>query len=131
MSDRLKLTEEDIERVLQEVQDAPPTPAVIQIRVEDVPPAPPGAEAPQRHASPVLKVTEADLSPIPPQAAGEPNLTELETLMFGLVNSARQAHLPRWLGSPNFRPSAAGVRLPRGRTGRTQTNLVKSCATLQ
>lgn len=103
MSDRLKLTEEDIERVLQEVRDAPPTPAVIQIRVEDVPLAPPGAEASQRHPSPVLKVTEADLSPIPPQAAVEPNLTELETLMFGLVNSARQAHLPRWLGSPNLR----------------------------
>ena len=103
MSDRLKLTEEDIERVLQEVQDVPPTPAVIQISIEDMPPKPPEAEAPHRHTSPVLKVTEADLSPTPPQLVAEQNLTELETLMFGLVNSARQAHLPRWMGSPNLR----------------------------
>jgi uncharacterized protein YkwD len=103
MSDRLKLTEEDIERVLQEVQEVPPTPAVIQISTEDMPQVPPETAAPHRHTSPVLKVTEADLTPVPAQPYGEPNLTELETLMFGLVNSARQAHLPRWLGSPNLR----------------------------
>jgi uncharacterized protein YkwD len=100
MSDRLKLTEEDIERVLQKVQEVPPTPAIIQISVEDMPPEPPAG---QQRSSPVLRVTEADLSPVPPQVVGEPNLTELETLMFGLVNSARQSHLPRWLGGPNLR----------------------------
>lgn len=103
MSDRLKLTEEDIERVLQEVQEMPPTPAVIQISMEDVPSAPPEPAARQRHQSSVLKVTEADLTPVPAQPDSEPNLIELETLMFGLVNSARQAHLPSWLGSPNLR----------------------------
>jgi uncharacterized protein YkwD len=103
MSDRLKLTEEDIERVLQEVQEVPPTPAVIRISIDDVPPTPPEAAVRQMHQSSVLKVTEADLTPVPPQPYGEPNLTELETLMFGLVNSARQAHLPNWLGSPNLR----------------------------
>jgi uncharacterized protein YkwD len=103
MSDRLKLTEEDIERVLQEVQEAPPTPAVIQISTDDMPPMSPETAAPHRHTATVLKVTEADLIPVPAQPYGEPNLTELETLMFGLVNSARQAHLPRWLGSPNLR----------------------------
>ena len=100
MSDRLKLTEEDIERVLQEVREVPPTPAIIQISVEDMPPEPPAG---QQRSSSVLRVTEADLSPVPPQPVGEPNLTELETLMFGLVNSARQTHLPRWLGGPNLR----------------------------
>ena len=100
MSDRLKLTEEDIERVLQEVQEVPPTPAIIQISVEDMPPELPAG---QQRSSSVLRVTEADLSPVPPQPFGEPNLTELETLMFGLVNSARQTHLPRWLGGPNLR----------------------------
>ncbi len=103
MSDRLKLTEEDIERVLHEVQEVPPTPAVIQISVEDMPPAPRKERLLYRQPSSVLRVTEADLTPVPPQPYGEPNLTELETLMFGLVNSARQAHLPRWLGSPNLR----------------------------
>jgi uncharacterized protein YkwD len=103
MSDWLKLTEEDVERVLQEVQEAPPTPAVIQISTEELPPMAPEEAAPHWHTSPVLKVTESDLTPVPAQPYGEPNLTELETLMFGLVNSARQANLPRWLGSPNLR----------------------------
>jgi uncharacterized protein YkwD len=103
MSDRLKLTEEEIERVLQEVQEVPPTPAVIRIRVEDMPSTSPGTTTPHRHTAPVLRVTEADLTPVSPQPYGDPNLVELETLMFGLVNSARQAHLPRWLGSPNLR----------------------------
>jgi len=111
MSDRLKLTEEDIERVLQEVQDVPPTPAVIQIGVEDMPSA---EVAPHRHTSSVLKVTEADLTPVSPQPYGEPNLIELETLMFGLVNSARQAHLPRWLGSPNLRWHDGLAAIARG-----------------
>ncbi len=103
MSDRLKLTEEDIERVLREVQEVPPTPAVIQISIEDMPPTMPEPAAPHGQSSSVLKVTEADLTPVPAQPFGDPNLTELETLMFGLVNSARQAQLPRWLGSPNLR----------------------------
>jgi uncharacterized protein YkwD len=103
MSDRLKLTEEDIERFLQEVQETPPTPAVIQISSADVPPAAPEAARRSWPQSPLLRVTEADLAPVPPQPQGVPNLTELETLMFGLVNSARQAHLPSWLGSPNLR----------------------------
>jgi len=100
MSDRLKLTEEDIERVLQEVREVPPTPAVIKLSVEDMPVE---LTPEQRRSSSVLRVTEADLSPVPPQPASEPNLMELETLMFGLVNSARQTHLPRWLGGPNLR----------------------------
>lgn len=103
MSDRLKLTEEDIDRVLREAQAVPPTPAVIQITSEDMPPAPQERATANRRPSAVLRVTEADLTPVPPQPYGEPNLTELETLMFGLVNSARQAQLPRWLGSPNLR----------------------------
>jgi uncharacterized protein YkwD len=103
MSDRLKLTEEDIERVLQEVQEAPPTPEVIQISLEDVSPASPEPTARQLQQSAMLTVTEADLVPIPPQPDSEPNLNELETLMFGLLNSARQAHLPNWLGNPNLR----------------------------
>ena len=111
MSDRLKLTEEEIDRVLQQVQKVPPTPAVLSISVEEV-----VDEMPlegQRTSS-VLKVTEADLLPARPQSAADLNLTELETLMFGLVNSARQAHLPRWLGGPNLRWHEKLAQVARG-----------------
>jgi uncharacterized protein YkwD len=111
MSDRLKLTKEEIEHVLQQVQEVPPTPAVISVRLEDVP-----AEIAQNRqsSSPLLKITPEDLSPAGPQAASDLNLTELETLMFGLVNSARQAHLPRWLGGPNLRWHDALAQVARG-----------------
>jgi len=100
MSERLQLTEEDIDRVLKQVQEIPPTPEIIRINREDVPREPPAVQQSRSH---ILKVTEADLAPARPQSATDPNLTELETLMFGLVNSARQANLPRWLGGPNLR----------------------------
>jgi uncharacterized protein YkwD len=51
----------------------------------------------------LIRITEEDLKVTPPLQRNSPNLVELETLMFGLVNSARQAHLPKWLGSPNLR----------------------------
>ncbi|MDX1412946.1 MAG: CAP domain-containing protein [Candidatus Promineifilaceae bacterium] len=111
MSDRLKLTEEDIDRVLQQVQQAPPTPAVIRISKNDVPRESAVSQTP---ASSILKVTQDDLLPAQPQAANDLNLTELETLMFGLVNSARQAHLPRWLGGPNLRWHERLAEVARG-----------------
>jgi uncharacterized protein YkwD len=99
MSERLKLTEADIEQVLAQVRETPPTPAVISIGLEDIPAgAPPPAPSGHR-----LRITADDLGAVPPQRTNTPNLVELETLMFGLVNSARQQHLPRWLGSPNLR----------------------------
>jgi len=111
MSDWLKLTEEEIDRVLQQVQEVPPTPVVIRISAEDVP-----GEAPvaRQRASSVLTVTQEDLSPAQPQSATDLNLTELETLMFGLVNSARQTHLPRWLGGPNLRWHDGLAQVARG-----------------
>jgi uncharacterized protein YkwD len=101
MSERLKLTEEDIEQVLSQIRTAPPTPAVIRIGQEELQ----GVEgdAPVVPVDRQLRITADDLSVVPPQRVNTPNLIELETLMFGLVNSARQQHLPRWLGSPNLR----------------------------
>jgi uncharacterized protein YkwD len=97
MNERLKLTEEEIEHVLAQVRDNPPAPAVIRIGSSDVlPPAP-------RVSASLIRITEEDLKVTPPLQRNSPNLVELETLMFGLVNSARQAHLPKWLGSPNLR----------------------------
>lgn len=111
MSDRLKLTAEEIDRVLQQVQQKPPTPEVLSISLEDVP----GEVLPSRsEPARLLKVTEADLSPTGPQPATDLNLTELETLMFGLINSARQAHLPRWLGGPNLRWHDGLAQVARG-----------------
>lgn len=97
MSERLKLTEEEIEQVLAQVRDDPPAPAVMRIGSTDVLPP-----APRVSASPI-RITEDDLKVTPPLSHNSPNLVELETLMFGLVNSARQAHLPKWMGSPNLR----------------------------
>ena len=97
MNERLKLTAEDIEHVLDQVRDNPPAPAVIKIGSDDVSPSAP------RVSSSLIRITEDDLKATPPQPFNAPNLVELETLMFGLVNSARQAHLPKWLGGPNVR----------------------------
>jgi uncharacterized protein YkwD len=108
MSEPLKLTEEDIERVLDQVRDDPPAPAVISIGLDEV-----ASRAPQVSA-PLIRITEDDLTATPPQTATTPNLIELETLMFGLVNSARQAHLPRWLGGPNLRWSDELAAVARG-----------------
>lgn len=111
MSDRLKLTEEEIDRVLEQVQETPPTPAVLRLSLDEV--ADDIPSPPPRHSS-VLKVTENDLLPVGPQSATDLNLTELETLMFGLVNSARQAYLPRWLGGPNLRWHDGLAQVARG-----------------
>jgi uncharacterized protein YkwD len=108
MDKRLKLTEEEIERVLAQLRDDPPAPAVIALGLDEVPtPAP-------RVSSALIRITEEDLTAVPPQHFNAPNLIELETLMFGLVNSARQAHLPRWLGGPNLRWHEGLAAVARG-----------------
>ncbi len=111
MSDRLKLTEEEIDRVLEQVQETPPTPEVLSISLDELAEE---VQPPSPRTSAILKVTESDLSPVGPQSATDLNLTELETLMFGLVNSARQTHLPRWLGGPNLRWHDGLAQVARG-----------------
>lgn len=108
MNKRLKLTEEDIERVLEQVRDEPPAPAIISIGPDDISPSVP------RVSSPLIRITEDDLTAAPPQHFNTMNLVELETLMFGLVNSARQAHLPNWLGGPNLRWHDGLAEVARG-----------------
>lgn len=100
MNEPLKLTKEEIAAAEQAARSAPQTPAVLAIRSEDLPPA---HQPPPRRSGHVLHISTEDLTAVPPQATADPNLTELETLMFGLLNSARQQHLPRWLGNPNLR----------------------------
>ncbi len=111
MSERLKLTEEDIEQVLAQAREAPPTPAVIRIGHED---ALPETSVSGVHTEHGLRITADDLIAVPPQRSNLPNLLELETLMFGLVNSARQQNLPRWLGNPNLRWDEELAAVARG-----------------
>lgn len=108
MDERLKLTEEDIAQVLDQVRENPPAPAVIRIGAGDALGPPP------RVTASLIRITEEDLSATPPQQHNTPNLEELETLMFGLVNSARQAHLPKWLGGPNLRWHEGLASVARG-----------------
>lgn len=100
MSERLKLTSDEIERLLDELGTEPPTPEVITVRPDEI------SDQPSRRSENsrgILRVTDADLERVQPLAQSTPDLALLETLMFGLVNSARQEHLPRWLGNANLR----------------------------
>jgi uncharacterized protein YkwD len=96
MNKRLKLTEAEIEQIIDEIRNDPPAPMVISIGDLEAPPGSP------RVSAPLIRITEDDLAATPPQYGNAPNLVELETLMFGLINSARQAHLPRWMGGANL-----------------------------
>jgi len=108
MNERLTLTEEEIEQLIGQVRENPPMPAVMRIGSIDAPSA-----APPVSAS-LIRITADDLKATPPQRYNAPNLVELETLMFGLLNSARQAHLPKWLGSPNLRWHEGLASVARG-----------------
>jgi uncharacterized protein YkwD len=96
MEDWLQLTEEDIARAQQLARKQPPTPDVIKITQDDI--------ARDRAASPssppaVISITYEDLTPTRPQTTTTAELEALETLMFNLVNSARQTHLPGIVGT--------------------------------
>ena len=108
MNERLKLTEEDIEQLLDQVRKNPPVPDVMRIGSTDM-----ASPAPRVSGS-LIRITEEDMKASPPQHYNAPNLVELETLMFGLVNSARQAHLPKWLGGPNLRWHEGLASVARG-----------------
>jgi uncharacterized protein YkwD len=82
---------------------------VITIGASDVGPAPAS-----RTSRTPLRITEEDLRPVPPLSTNSANMTELETLMFGLVNSAREASLPRWLGQPSLRWHEGLAAVARG-----------------
>lgn len=87
--DRLRVTAEDIE--LQ--NGAVTAPPVLSIRSEEVPDAPPGSTVATRH---LLLITPEDIAAFEP--ADEEVVAVLEQLVFALVNEARLANLPRWMG---------------------------------
>lgn len=89
MTEWLKLTKADIEAVQRRMQAAPATPAVLTITAEDV---------------------AATAVPPPP---APPNLDQLAQIMFGLVNAARESHLPGWLHTTTLRWHAAAAATAR------------------
>lgn len=86
--DHLRVTAEDIESQGHRVT----TPPVLTIRPEDVPDAPPTVS----RSGHTLLITPQDVAAFEP--AGEEVVSALEQKVFVLVNEARLAHIPRWVG---------------------------------
>jgi hypothetical protein len=93
MDDWTQLTEEDLARARRMAQAAEHTAEALVIRSEDIP-----AENVVRVGRP-LTITLDDLRPVPPQHENSPDLLEMEWLMYNLINQARAAALPGWLGT--------------------------------
>jgi uncharacterized protein YkwD len=87
-ADRLRLTVEDIEAL----GEGATTPPVLTIRPDDVPEVAPPT-VPRRH---LLQITPEDVAAFEP--AGEEIVGPLEQAAFRLVNEARQAQIPKWMG---------------------------------
>ncbi len=107
--DWLTITAEEIEEAQQLARSGPVLAEPLIINAADLPEPPPSA--PQTSAGQVLRITDADLTAVPPQPTTSANLSQLEQLMFGLINQARAANLPGWLKTANLRwhPGLAAV----------------------
>lgn len=93
--DWLQLTEEDIDRAQRLSRSGPLTPDVITISVDDIPADETDAES----NGAIISITAEDLAPSMPKSNTTEELGRLEMYMFGLVNRARELHMPRWLGT--------------------------------
>lgn len=93
----LQLTEEDIERAtrLQRATPSEGDAGVITITSEDVAPAEDDAIT----TGTPIAITVDDLRPAPSQSQATPSIARLEQLMFHLVNTTRQHHLPGFVGT--------------------------------
>jgi uncharacterized protein YkwD len=113
--DWLQLTEEDIARAHRLTRASPPMPEVITITLDDItadpPPAPPPTPS---QTGAILTITRDDLQPTPPQGQATPSLADLEKLMFDLVNMARFAHLPGWVGTARLQWHEGLAAVARG-----------------
>jgi uncharacterized protein YkwD len=103
--DWLELTPEDIERAEQllraeqQTRAQPIMPEIITINPSDIPPDRP---APATSAT-IITVTHDDLAPVGAQRDTSVDLQALEEGLYQLVNNARSAHLPRWIGTGNLK----------------------------
>ncbi len=93
--DWLQLTDEDIDRARMLTRQQAPTPDVITITSEDIP----ADEAPAVRPGAVIAITDDDLAPEAAKPSTSDDLRQLEVYMYDLLNSARNVHLPRWLGT--------------------------------
>lgn len=98
MEDWVQLTEEDIERAQKLTRAEPPTPDVITITQDDLATERTVAAAGEG----VLVITTDDLRPAGAQPTAAADIQPLEQLMYELINSTRQQHLPRWVGTAHL-----------------------------
>lgn len=116
MEDWLQLTEEDLERATSLVRTRPQTPGVLSIKdklvitVDDIPSAP----APPRAPGATLTITLDDLKALEPDFRPDERVASLEQMMFALVNEARLAALPGWLGTTKLRWHEGLAAVARG-----------------
>ncbi len=110
--ERLTITEDEIEAAQKLVRTGPVLAKPLIIKPTDLPSAiPPNA---QTSAGQVLRITEADLTAVPPQPATTVTLAQLEQLMFGLINQARSSHLPNWLKTATLQWHTGLAAVARG-----------------
>ena len=118
MDDWLQLTEEDIARAHRLTRASPPMPGVLTITLDDIPAEPAATPPPSPAAAPlttgVITITRDDLRPTQPQLQATPSLADLEKLMFELVNQARFAHLPGWVGTARLQWHEGLAAVARG-----------------
>lgn len=101
MPESLKVTHQDVDAC---ETASPATPPVLAVHVSDL------AEQPQtRLIGTTIQLTPEDVAAFEP--AGDEVVSELEQLMFRLVNRARRENLPRWFGrqSLHWHPGAAAA----------------------
>ena len=108
--DWLQLTDDDIDRAQRLIPARSPMPEVITIRPSDIP----AEEPPQPTGSAVISVTMEDLAPTEPQLTTTADLSELERLMYELVNNARADHLPAWVGTSELKWHGGLAAVARG-----------------
>lgn len=114
--DWLELTPEDIERAEQlaraeqMTRARPIMPDVITIRPSDIPPDRPIPAA----SGTILSVTHDDLAPIGARRNTSVDLRAMEEEMYRLVNTARGAHLPGWIGTAKLRVHEDLAAVARG-----------------
>jgi uncharacterized protein YkwD len=108
--DWLQLTDEDIARAHQLVRAQPAMPEVITISPDDIPD---DVAAPQSGES-ILTISSEDLAPVQAQDKATVHVSELESMMFEMVNAARKEHLPGWLGTAALKRHDRLAAIARG-----------------
>jgi uncharacterized protein YkwD len=108
--DWLQLTEEDIARAHQLMRAQYATPDIITIGPDDIP----AEVTPAVRGNSIIRIDSEDLAPVQAQSQVTAHVSELETIMFELVNTARKEHLPGWLGTASLKKHDRLAAIARG-----------------